>query len=59
MWMVAGNAAAAAELVGLSDEQRAGGVADLEAVARWLDDGSPPMGRRAGGSPSGTTTVSI
>ena len=44
VWMVAGNAAAAAELVGLSDEQRAGGVADLEAVARWLDDGIAPNG---------------
>lgn len=44
VWMVAGDAAAAAGLVGLSDEQRAGGVADLDAVARWLDDGVAPNG---------------
>ena len=33
-----------ASLVGLSDEQRAGGVADLDAVARWLDDRIAPNG---------------
>lgn len=44
VWMVAGDAPTAAGLVGLSDEQRAGGVADLDAVARWLDDGVAPNG---------------
>lgn len=44
VWMVAGDAAAAAGLVGLSAEQRAGGVADLDVVARWLDDGVAPNG---------------
>ncbi len=44
VWMVAGDAAAAAGLVGLSDEQCAGGVADLDVVARWLDDGVAPNG---------------
>ncbi|TXH14989.1 MAG: TrwC relaxase, partial [Gammaproteobacteria bacterium] len=44
VWMVAGDAAAAAGLAGLSDEQRAGGVADLDVVARWLDDGVAPNG---------------
>jgi len=44
VWMVAGDAERVAGLVGLSDEQRAGGVADLDAVARWLDDGIAPNG---------------
>ena len=32
------------ELVGLTDAQRAGGDADAEVVARWLDDGVAPNG---------------
>lgn len=44
VWMVAGDAPTAAGLVGLSDEQRAGGAADLDVVARWLDDGVAPNG---------------
>ena len=32
------------ELVGLTDAQRAGGEADPEVVARWLDDGVAPNG---------------
>jgi len=31
-------------LVGLTDAQRAGGDADAEVVARWLDDGVTPNG---------------
>jgi hypothetical protein len=31
-------------LVGLTDVQRAGGEADPEVVARWLDDGAAPNG---------------
>jgi TrwC relaxase len=44
VWLCAGDARRAAELVGLSDAQRAGGQADPEVVARWLDDGSAPNG---------------
>lgn len=44
VWMVAGDAPAAAELVGLTEEQRAGGLADLDVVQRWLDDGIAPNG---------------
>jgi hypothetical protein len=49
VWLVAGDAKKAAELVGLSDEQRAGGLADLDTVQRWLDAGIAPnecCGRR-------------
>jgi hypothetical protein len=35
---------AVAALVGLTDAQRAGGEADAEVVARWLDDGIAPNG---------------
>jgi conjugative relaxase-like TrwC/TraI family protein len=44
VWTCAGDARAAAELVGLSDAQRAGGQADPDVVARWLDDGAAPNG---------------
>ena len=44
VWLCAGDARTAAELVGLSDVQRAGGQADPEVVARWLDDGVAPNG---------------
>ncbi|MBV8347610.1 MAG: relaxase domain-containing protein, partial [Mycolicibacterium sp.] len=44
VWVCAGDAKTAAELVGLSDAQRAGGEADPEVVARWLDDGVAPNG---------------
>jgi hypothetical protein len=42
VWLCAGDAQKAAELVGLTDAQRAGGEADPEVVARWLDDGIAP-----------------
>ncbi|BCI90639.1 hypothetical protein NIIDMKKI_58450 [Mycobacterium kansasii] len=32
--------------MGLTDEQRAGGLADLDVVQRWLDDGIAPNGAR-------------
>jgi hypothetical protein len=41
---MAGDARTAAPLVGLTDAQRAGGDADSELVARWLDDGITPNG---------------
>jgi conjugative relaxase-like TrwC/TraI family protein len=44
VWLVAGDKAAAARLVGLRDVQRAGGEADIEVVTRWLDDGIAPNG---------------
>jgi hypothetical protein len=42
VWLVAGDRAAAACLVGLRDVQRAGGEADIEVVALWLDEGIVP-----------------
>lgn len=44
VWTCVGDARAAAELIGLSDAARAGGEADPEVVARWLDDGCAPNG---------------
>ena len=46
VWLCAGDGHAAARLVGLTDAQRAGGVADAVVVARWLDDGVAPGGAR-------------
>src|SRR3977135_4341559 len=43
-WLLAGDTHTAATLVGLTDAQRAGGVADPAVVARWLDDGIAPNG---------------
>ncbi|WP_301150591.1 MobF family relaxase [Mycobacterium simiae] len=44
VWTCVGDARAAAAMVGLSDAQRAGGEADPEVVARWLDEGCAPSG---------------
>ena len=44
VWVCAGDTNTAAELVGLSAVERAGGEADPEVVARWLDDGAAPNG---------------
>lgn len=44
VWLVAGDAHRAAAAVGLSDEQRAGGLADLDVVQQWLDTGIAPNG---------------
>jgi conjugative relaxase-like TrwC/TraI family protein len=43
-WLLAGDTHTVARLVGLTDSQRAGGDADAEVVARWLDDGIAPDG---------------
>jgi len=43
-WLSVGNTHTVARLVGLTDPQRAGGDADAEVVARWLDDGVTPNG---------------
>ncbi|WP_445165893.1 hypothetical protein ACTXG7_18640 [Mycolicibacterium sp. Dal123E01] len=39
VWLCAGDTRGAARLVGLTDAQRAGGIAEAGVVARWLDDG--------------------
>ncbi|HWF71634.1 MAG TPA: MobF family relaxase [Mycobacterium sp.] len=44
VWTCAGDTRAVAELVGLTEMQRAAGVADPEVVARWLDEGAAPNG---------------
>ena len=44
VWLSAGDSHTVATLVGLTDAQRAGGDADAELVARWLDDGVTPNG---------------
>ena len=44
VWLLAGDTRTVATLVGLTDAQRAGGDADAEMVARWLDDGIAPNG---------------
>ena len=43
-WQLAGDSHTVATLVGLADAQRAGGEADAERAARWLDDGIAPNG---------------
>jgi conjugative relaxase-like TrwC/TraI family protein len=43
-WLLAGDTLTVARLVGLTDAQRAGGEADPELVAHWLDDGVAPNG---------------
>ena len=54
VWVLAGDAELAAELVGLSAADRSRG-ADTEVVARWLDDGVAPGG--AAGQPLGKRSV--
>ena len=44
LWLSVGDSHTVATLVGLTDAQRAGGDADSELVARWLDDGVTPNG---------------
>src|SRR3954453_12611071 len=45
-WLSVGDSHTVAALVGLTDAKRAGGDADSELVARWLDDGVTPNGAR-------------
>lgn len=45
-WIVAGDAARAGELTGLSPAAVAGGFADGESATAWLDDGIAPNGVR-------------
>src|SRR5271166_4892256 len=44
-WLIAGDAARTAELVGLDGRAADGGSADPEMVQRWLDDGIAPNGK--------------
>lgn len=44
VWLTTGDTHTAARLVGLTDIERAGGEADAETVARWLDEGTAPSG---------------
>lgn len=44
-WLIAGNVAQTAELVGLDGRAANGGSADPEMVQRWLDDGIAPTGK--------------
>ncbi|PXX09230.1 MobF family relaxase [Mycolicibacterium moriokaense] len=44
VWLLAGDTRTVATLVGLTDTQRAGGDADAQLVARWLDEGIAPNG---------------
>lgn len=47
VWLCVGDTEKAAALMGLSATDRAGGPADMDVVARWLDEGIAPNG--AGG----------
>jgi hypothetical protein len=44
-WLLAGDAARIAKLVGLDGRAADGGSADPEVVGRWLDDGIAPNGK--------------
>lgn len=44
VWACAGDMRTVAELVGLGASERAGGDADPDVVARWLDEGVAPSG---------------
>jgi hypothetical protein len=43
-WLVVGDASAVGKRTGLDGAALAGGVADTETAARWLDDGIAPNG---------------
>jgi conjugative relaxase-like TrwC/TraI family protein len=43
-WLLTGDTHTVATLVGLTNAERAGGEADAQVVARWLDDGIAPNG---------------
>lgn len=45
-WMVTGDAERVGELVGLPATELNGGIADLDVVERWSDDGVTPNGMR-------------
>jgi conjugative relaxase-like TrwC/TraI family protein len=54
VWFCAGDARRAAELVGLSDLDRAGGEAQTDVVERWLVGGEAPNGASGRGFRNGS-----
>lgn len=58
VWLCARNARRAAALVGLTEIERAGGEADTEVVARWLDEGWRPTASAVERSESAACTAS-
>lgn len=54
VWLCSGDARRAAELVGLSDLDRAGGEAETETVERWLVVGESPNGASGRGFRNGS-----
>lgn len=54
VWLCAGDARRAAELVGLSDLGRAGGQAETDVVERWLVGGQSPNGASGRGFRNGS-----
>jgi hypothetical protein len=53
-WLMAGDAARTAELVGLDGAAADGGAADSDVVQRWLDDGIAPNGQSGRGLTTGS-----
>ena len=49
VWLLVGDIASAAKLVGSSDAERAGAAVDPDVAERWLDDGVAPSGASAVG----------
>ncbi len=54
VWLCAGDARRAAELVGLSDLDRAGGEAETDTVVQWLVGGESPNGASGRGFRNGS-----
>ncbi|BBY65488.1 MobF family relaxase [Mycolicibacterium helvum] len=54
VWLCAGDGRRAAELVGLSDLDRAGGEAETDTVERWLVGGESPNGTTGRGFRNGS-----
>ncbi|OYN75656.1 MobF family relaxase [Mycolicibacterium sphagni] len=54
VWLCAGDARCAAELVGLSDLERVGGEADPDVVEHWLVGGEAPNGASGRGFRNGS-----
>jgi hypothetical protein len=59
VWLCAGDTRTSGELVGLTNIQGAGGEADTQVVARWLDEGVAPNGQCGRAFGKRACTVSI
>jgi hypothetical protein len=57
--LVIGDSAVVGERAGLDGAALAGGFADTETAARWLDEGVTPSGRAGGASPRAACMVLI